>query len=356
MRRKLILLGLGAALLCLCGCGGLDKRNARMEDLALLRVLAVDGDGTEVSVSATTGETREQSPVFLEGTDTSVARACLLARGEGDAYPSYSHVEQILVGEELARQGLTELLDYLERDVELRLSSRLWLIRGEARAVLTEERAEQMVERLNALEEMAGMAGNGLERTAGDVITARDRSGYAFLPALALTEEGELVCAGYGVLKDDTLLCWLEGDCALGVDLMMGALEDGAVDLTLEAGDRAGVRIGEAKCRVRGEFEGEKLTGLKITCRLRGTATRLPDGLEWTEETQRVLEKRTAAWAEDCIAQSAAMMQSVGADPLELCRRAGRAEPWRWDGLSGQWEKVFPMLDIHVEVTAVIQR
>ena len=41
MRRKLILLGLGAALLCLCGCGGLDKRNARMEDLALLRVLAV---------------------------------------------------------------------------------------------------------------------------------------------------------------------------------------------------------------------------------------------------------------------------------------------------------------------------
>lgn len=355
MRKGLFLMGMAAVLLCLCGCKGLSERNARMEDLALLRVLAVDGGEDGVSVSATTGPLQQQPAVYLEGAGGTVGSACQQARESAAAYAAYSHVEQILVGEDLARQGLTELLDYLERDVELRLSSRLWLVRGEACAALTKERAEEMVERLSVLEETAGVGANGPDRTAGDVIAARERSGCTFLPVLTLTEAGELICDGYGVLKEDRLICWLEGDQAVGVSLLLGAMKDSLVDLTLEDGRQASVRVGGAECGLRGELEDGTLTSLGVRCKIRASAAQLPREWRWSAGEREQLERQTARWAEDCIRQSIAMMQSIGADPLELGRRVGQSQPWRWETVLRQWETAFPHLDIDAKVAAAVE-
>ena len=135
---------LAALALCLllCGCDGLPRAR-EMGDMALLRTMGVDGDGQSVSLSVSTGprakglQAEGQPALVLSAKGDSLSSACLSLQGQSDSYVFFGHVDQLLVGEELARQGLTELLDYLERDVELRLSSRLWLIRGEARAVLT---------------------------------------------------------------------------------------------------------------------------------------------------------------------------------------------------------------------------
>ena len=356
MKKWPILLGLGLAMLCLCGCEDLATRTARMEDLALLRVLAVDEKEGGISVTTTTGKAQQQSTLILHGYGMSLGEACLSAREMGEAYPIYSYVDEILVGEALAKQGLSGLLDHLERDVELRLSSRLWLLRGEAEKALTEDLAEGTVERLAMLAEMAGVGSNGLARTAGELIMAQDRSEDSFLPALELTEEGKLRSAGYGVLKEGRLVCYLEGDCAMGVSLMLEAQENEMIGLILDDGQRASVRLGDVSCRFGGRFEGDRVVGLVVRCSLKGVAVQLPEGWKWSEERQQTLEDQLARWAEDCIRQSVAMMQSVQADPLELGRRMGLSAPWRWDGIAGQWKEVFPQLDVEVEAEAKVER
>ena len=356
MRRGLALALAAAALLTLSGCGDPADRVARMEDLALLRVLAVDRGEEGVAVTAATGETSQQPALLLQAVGRTAIAACLAIRGDGTAYPSYTHLDQMLVGEELALEGLDDLLDSLSRDRELRLSSRLWLVRGRASDALTDETAGRTVERLSMLEEMAGVGSNDADRTVGDVIIAARRSGDTFLPALTLSGEGNLLAAGYGVLKDRRLVCYLEGDLSKGVDLILGITTDDVVELPLPDGQPAAVRLNGVRSAVSGIYKEGTLSAIRVTCRLTGTAAQLPPGWGRSEETMDVLEEVTADWAADCIARSIAMMQSVEADPLELCRRIGARAPWRWEGLREQWEAVFPGLDVRVDATVKMTR
>ena len=356
MRRPAALLLAALLTLPLAGCGSPADRMARMDDLALLRVLAVDREGDGVAVAAATGETGQQPALVLRGEGRTVIAACLDIRGDGGAYPSYTHLDQLLVGEELALAGLDGLLDSLERDRDLRLSSRLWLVRGRAGDALDPETAGRVVERLSMLEEMAGVGSNDADRTVGDALISLRRSGDTFLPALALSEEGDLQAAGYGVLKEGRLICYLEGDQSKGVDLILGITTDDLVELTLPDGQPVAVRLNGVRSAVSGIYKEGALTALRVTCHLTGTAAQLPEGWDWSEETVEALEAATAAWAADCIGQSVAMMQSLGADPLELCRRLGARTPWRWEELRAQWDAVFPQLDVRTETSAKMTR
>ena len=356
MRRPAALLLTAAVLLSLSGCSNPADRAARMEDLALLRVLAVDGGDESVKVTAATGETSQQPALVLQAEGKTVIAACLAIRGDGTAYPSYTHLDQLLIGEELALGGLGELLESVERDRELRLSSRLWLVRGTAGDTLSEETAGRVVERLSMLEEMAGVGSNDMDRTIGAAIVSLQRSGATFLPALTLSEEGNLLAAGYGVLKGDRLVYYLEGDCSKGVDLMLGITTDDVVELTLPGGQAAAVRLNGVRSGISGEFRDGVLTGIRISSKLTGTAAQLPADWVWTDESVGLLEEVTADWAEDCIRQSLAMMQSVNADPLELCRRIGGRAPGHWESLQEQWETVFPDLEVLAEAEVKMTR
>jgi hypothetical protein len=91
------------------------------------------------------------------------------------------------------------------------------------------------------------------------------------------------------------------------------------VDLTLPDGGQVSVRIGETACRVGSDGDA----ALTLRCSLRGTAAQLPAGWAGTAEERQALQDALARWAEDCLTQCAAQCRSLGADPLELARRAG---------------------------------
>lgn len=356
MKKAAVLLLTIIAMLLLTGCGSTTDRTARMEDLALLRVMAVDGDGERVQVVAATGETDQQPALILQAEGDTVIGACLAIRGDGTAYPTFSHLNQVLVGERLALSGMGELLDSLERDRDLRLSSRVWLLRGKAVSVLDEESAGSVVDRLSMLEEMAGVGSNDQDRTAGDLIIALERSGATYAPALTVSEEGNLLSAGYGVLKDDRLVCWLEGDQSIGADLLLGITTDDVVEVNLPDGERGALRLNGVKSTVRGQFQQGVLTGVDISCEMTATQAQMPEGWGHSQQDARLLEQELEAWAEDCVLQAVAMMQSVRADALELGRKIGLSAPWRWESIRSQWEESFPNLNINVEATAKITR
>ena len=140
------------------------------------------------------------------------------------------------------------------------------------------------------------------------------------------------------------------------MDLILGITTDDVVELPLPDGQPAAVRLNGVRSAVSGIYKEGTLSAIRVTCRLTGTAAQLPPGWGRSEETMDVLEEVTADWAADCIARSIAMMQSVEADPLELCRRIGARAPWRWEGLREQWDAVFPGLDVRVDATVKMTR
>ena len=202
MKKQVLLVLL--LMLLLTGCrrySGFLPYAREIEDMELIRTLGVDGAGeTGVAITASGGTSQEETEV-VSGEAGTISAAVLELQGEGSSYLYFGHVTQLLLGEELARRGFMPSLDYVLRDVEMRLETALYVVRNGTAGQAIEAAADDgsATDRLEALADDAGLTANSMPRTVKDVLAELDRQGASFLPAV-LADDG-LTAAGYGILK-----------------------------------------------------------------------------------------------------------------------------------------------------------
>ena len=367
MRRAAAAAALAALCLTLAGCGGQSwlPEGRELENMVLMRTLGVDRAEKGVMVTAASAEQSggEQPALVYSHTAGTVSAACLAMQSRGSTYLFYGHVGQLLAGEDLAAAGLAEALGYVERDIEMRLDTAFYVVRGgnasDAITALSASGASAS-QRLEAMAEDAGLMAASMSRTVGELLADTARCGATFAPALTLTgEEGDydLAADGYALLRDSALIGFAEGDAALGVNLLLGQVEADIVECPAEGGTAA-LRVVGAQTRISPVFEKGTLTGLTVKCAVDASVAQGPEGLdlEHSPEEQQALETALAQRERERIVAAITLFQTLDADCLDLCRRAGMSAPWHWAALQDQWGEAFSALPIRVEVSASIRR
>ena len=324
-------------LLALAGCGSLPS-GREMGDMALLRTLGVDGAGEGLEVTASTGprprglQGEGQAALTLSARAPSLSGALLALQGVSESYVFFGYVDQLLLGEELARQGTEPVLEFFARDVELSLGTQLWLVRGDTAGAGVRSGGEQGIEaRLSTFLADGELGLSAIPRTAGEVLSDMLELGSAFVPALVLEGQGEdaaLRQRGYGVLKDGRLVGFLEGEAAVGLELLAGRVS--AHVLEVETGEgRVSVLVsgGGARCWLTRAGGGLALS-CKVTARLAGyEGTLSPQAREEAAEAVGAREsarvraalEQLAAWEADCTGlASRAALASPGYSALPL--------------------------------------
>ena len=357
MRRSL--LPALCALLLLTGCSGLPAAR-EMGDMALLRTLGVDAAPAGVELTASTGPRArglqgEGTPALtLSAGGESLSAACLALQGRSDSYVFFGYVDQLLLGEELARGGVLPVLDYVARDVELSLGAQLWLIRGTTARAAVESGGEQGVEsRLSTLRTDGRLGAAAITRTAGEVCADLLELGCAYAPALSLEGADPVLGErGYAVLNEAGLLGHLDGAAARGLELLVGRAP--AQVLTVGAGEE---RISARPLGVSLEpelvLQAGEIAGLALDCRVEMGLTeyrRAPDP-EALEALQEELARRLLVQLEAALEQ----LQAWGADCAGLGARAGlsctlacrRAEAERRVRFDGREDRVDLRVTIH---------
>ena len=358
MRRTLPLLC--ALALLLTGCSGLP-RPREMGDMALLRTMGVDAEGDGLSVTVSTGprarglQGEEEGALVLSARGDSLSGAALALQSLSDSYVFFGYVDQLLLGEELARAGVTQVLDYFARDVELGLGAQLWVVRGTLARQAVEAGGEQGVEsRLSTLRLDGEMGVAALARTAGEVYTDLLEQGAAYLPALrpGTEEQAVLLQAGYAVLKGDTLAGFLDGEAARGLELLVGRPSSDVIPVEL-AGETAYVRVtgGDASCRL--ESEGGQVTGLTVACRV--TAQLAEYSVRPGREALRAAEEALEQVEARRMTLALARLRAWGADCAGLGVRSALSAPEAWRQVKGDWAGWFSAQEPALEVQAEIQ-
>lgn len=348
-------------LLLLAGCEAdfLPERH-EIEDTLLLRTLGADAAPEGVAVTASSGvqskgvgEGREPPRVF-GGRAGTVSGACLSLQKGADAQLFFGHVGQLLLGEGLARENLTAPLGYVERDVEMRLDTELYVVRGATAAQAIGQAATpdaSAADRLEALEEGEGAA-SPIPRTVKDVLSSLARNGAAFAGAVTPGEEGTLISAGYALFKKDALVGWADGEAARGVNLALGRVEAEV----LEVGPVA-LRLVAARTDVRPVFAGETLVGLTLDCTVEANIAQAPPEQDFARgEALERLHAALSATVERRLRLAVALGQSLNADFLGLGRSAGLSAPWRWAAIEAQWGPRFSTLPVSIRVESDILR
>ena len=359
MRRCLLLL-LAALTLLLTGCSGLPYPR-EMGDMALLRTMGVDLGEDGLSVTVSTGPRAKglqgegEQALVLTAQGASLSDAALSIQSLSDSYVFFGYVDQLLLGQELAGAGVTQVLDYFARDVELGLGAQLWVVRGATAGEAVESGGEQGVEsRLSTLRLDGEMGVAALARTAGEVYTDLLEQGSAYLPALRPGTEDQAVLleAGYAVLKGDTLAGFLDGEAARGLELLVGRPSSDVIPVKLED-ETVYVRVtgGDAACRL--ESEGGRVTGLTVACRVTAQLAEYRTRpsraqLQAVEEAVTQVETRRMAAA-------LAQLRAWGADCAGLGVRSALSAPEAWRQVKGDWESWFTRLAPGLEVQVDIQ-
>ena len=247
---------------------GILPRGQEMEELALITALAVDQAGHGVTVTAVTGVRASQGeePEVLTGAGKSMAAACRAMELSRATRPYLGQAERLLLGEAQAETGLGETLEFVLADGELRLDTLFYIVRGEAGASLAAAAPE-------TAQETPGEDRRG--RTVGETLSRLTEGEYALIPALAPGGEGRLAPAGWAVAGPEGLAGFLEGEAALGADLLAGlgdgeviSLSSGALELT---GARCLAKGGRLRCALtaqvsQGEGTAEELEAWGTRC------------------------------------------------------------------------------------------
>lgn len=368
MNKKGTLLTLCVLLLLLTGCK--EKFSflpyaRELENMALMQTMGVDtGEGEDVTVTVSTGAQNQggdqssSQPIVLQKKGGSISGACLAMQGEGNAYLFYGHVGQLLLGEPLARRGVEEALDYVFRDVEMRLETELYLINKNTagRAISAAAEKKSAADRLEAMGVDPGLLSYSMPRTVKEVLVEFADNGCSFAPAVRLEGEQEIMTAvGYGLMKEGKLVGWAEGESARGVNLLCGKVEADILEVELPGRGRVALRVVGAKTRVKPVFEGDKLSGLTVYCSVEANlAQGSGDAANREPQLRDQLEQELSGRTEQRIRAALALCQKLDGDFFHLENKAGRAAPWHWADIREQWE--ISSLPIQIEVQGTVRR
>ena len=360
MRGRLCALALACAFLA--GCSPLPRAR-EMGDMALLRTMGVDWLETGLSVTASTGprarglQAEGQSALVLSAQSQSLSGACLAMQGQSDSYVFFGYVDQLLLGEELARHGVVSVLDYFARDVELGLGAQLWLVREASAEEAVRSGGDQGVEaRLSTLQIDSEMGVATISRTAGEVYADLLEQGAAYVPALIPAEGGEgdasLLEGGYGILKGELLAGYLEGREARGLELLAGRPGVNLLEGELPE-NRAALRVTQAHTEMSPIWEGNKLIGLTLTCRVEA------DLLEYryplSDQERKELTGRLASQVENQIRGALDKLRQWQADCLGLGAQVALTSPGKWQAIQEDWPSIFAALEPDLQIRVSIQ-
>lgn len=326
-----------------------------MGDMVFVRTLGVDGDGVEITVTASTGERGQglqqnsEPSLTLTGEGTSLSAAALDAGSASDQQVFYGYLDQLLLGEGYCQSGILSVLEYFARDVELGLGTEIWAIAGDASVAISGGGEMGVTDRLTTLqlENLQGVA--GLTRTAGQVLTDILEDGASYLPRLAVTD-GSLISAGYTIIIGDASVGTLTGEAARGLEL----LESDPSGDVFQGSSGLVVDIWGADCQFEPVIVGGQLVGVNITCTV--TANLAEYDQSPTQEELDLLSEELSAQQEERISLALSQLQEMGGDAIGLGRKLGMARPDLWGEIQADWRNQFSDLPIWVQVEVKIGR
>ncbi len=369
-RAVLALTALGLAL-GLVSCSGMTilSNYRRLENIELVRTITADAapEGVTVSICGAAGKESGPRQYECSGPSMGVALGELMLMPLGrDAI--LSHAESLLVGEELAKTGMDQCLDYMERFSETRLDTGVLIVRGGRALDLA---AGLTGKETPAPDVIAGLGknisrmGEGYFFTCREIASSLAQNGCALVQCVKgeegeklFEERGELDIrpAGFAVLGTEGGPAYLTEEETLGTLVLLNKFRSKNMDLEVE-GTVLTVSVDRAEAGFEPVFEDGALAGIDIALKLEANVIcltgdgALTDAL-YRKSAEEALSRRILAAVNAALRRS----RQLGADFLDLEGVVRRRAPLKMERSGESWAEVFPRLALNVRAESTLLR
>jgi spore germination protein KC len=372
------------ASLVLTGCW--DRRE--LNDLAIVVGIGLDKVGNNIQVSAqivnpsevasSKGGQGYSTPVsILTATESTVTEAIRKLSTIAPRRIYSAHLRVLVIGEELARQGIEKVMDGISRNREFRSDFYLIIAKGtSAENVLeilmpTEKiPANKMYKTLDLSEKVwAPTVKMPLDKILSDLSNPTKDSVLTGIQIIGDQEIGKtkrntnktqsyanLKFSGVAILKQDKLVDWFNGEESKGYNYIMGNVKNSVGHMACPQGGTLAVDVVRTKSRIQGEVVrgkpkisvylfSEEDVG-EVQCKIDLTKT----------ETIRQLEELAVEKLTNIMEASIQKAKKNNADIFGFGEAIEDVDPGLWKAISKDWDKYFADLEVSVHVDVQIRR
>lgn len=357
---------------------GVDE--AREEGKIQLTVLIAKPFAIGAGVG-THGTTEEKPFWVVSTTGYTVFEAVRNLLSQSPRRPFWAHNRFIVVGEEFARKGIGDVLDWFDRNGESR--RRAWIVAAKGAKASDLLQTEFELERMPPEGAMGLLqaARTGLstvgEEMLNDFLQKLEGEGIDPIATRAeivprpqefdirgeLKREkigGALRLTGAAVFKDDRLVGWLNKPETRGFNWIMGKVRSGII--VIEKPGEEGRFIGLEILRAKGGFKPEVKDGrVTVTVKVEaeanvGDVQGFVDFIK-SPELWASMERRMATVIENEVLAAVAKAQEFGSDIFGFGAELNRRDPKKWaDEFRDRWDEEFRDIDVQVEVEARLRK
>lgn len=336
-----------AALTLLAGCA-LRSGTRELGDAVILGAVGLDVQEDGVLLWACAADRGESAgvPVLGAAGSSPPDAAHRIPRAV-----SFSHVEHLVLGSELALRGVEPVVDYLAREPGLGPGVELWVAVQTAGELLEGAGEPGAARTLDQLQRDGTGEGCVLSCPASELMSALARQGSVLLPAVGRGDgEGTLTHEGYALLRRGALVGFVGGEEALGCELLLERGVGRVAQVPVLGAGAVSLRLERVSARVEPTTREGVLTELTVHCRLTARLVQRRGALDET-----LLQRACRSYEQlqqERMVRALELFQYWDADPVRLVDRAVLAAPQSGQEIRAGARRDFRALALRVEVEA----
>lgn len=382
-KSKMMLLFLVLTSLLLSGCW--SKRE--LNELGIVVALGIDkvDDDYEVSIQVVDpSEISSKQPssgrspvVTYHAKGKSVFEAIRRMTTLTPRKPYFSHLQIVVIGEELAKEGINEPLDFIARDHEFRNDFDV-IVSHEATAkdvlnVLTPIEKMPANKLLNSIKVSEKSFGSTLSVSTDELLnTLSGKEKSAVLSAVEIQGDTKLGIdqtnveriktpvilkyAGIAVFKDDKLVGLLSEEESIYYNFLNNKIESTVEVIACPKGDELSTEITKSSSKIKGTFKnGQPKITIKIDVTQNIGEVNCDINLT-TDKTIHFIDKKTEEKIKEQTEKTLKIIQQdYKLDILGFGEALHRADPKKWDKLQKDWSTIYPEVTVNIEVHVTTQ-
>ncbi|WP_301169975.1 Ger(x)C family spore germination protein [Brevibacillus nitrificans] len=386
MKKRRLIIILLLMTIALTGCWNRRELN----ELAIAVGFGVDKAGEQYrlsvqvvdpgEVAANKGGTRGRTPVTMYHITAPTIFEALRKMTTISPRKIYnSHLRILVIGEELAKQGIGEVLDFVSRDQEMRTDFYIVVARGqhtaeEALKILTP------IEKIPANNLYQSLAASAkawapsttvtLDQLIADlvsdgkqpVLTGLRINGNAHIGQTTTNIEkidnaATLQYTGLAVFKEDKLIGWLNQNDSIGYNFILNNIKSTVGSLACPDGGNMVIEVIRSETKVKGFVEKGK-PRVEVKSRIEANVGEMACQLDLTKTNNIAeIEKIASKRVQDLMNQTVSKVQKqYKVDIFGFGEAVHRANATTWKAWKKDWDVQFAKLPVDYKVEVKIRR
>ena len=338
------------------------------DDYILIQAIGIDWTDGQIVVTASTGTGLDgEEPKIFEAKNATLSQAINdIKYGYLNEEAFFSHTSQIVIGEDAAARGIEEYLDYTARNINMRLSSNIYIVQGGTAGELIKETdggSISATDMLMAVNDKAEYMMLGKVSNCDNIIEELEKNEYGLITAVKKIQPMEvfgkekvgITAAGYVLIQNGKLARFIDEYEATGVAIARGEVKSGEISVTMDDGYKVTVRITEVEVSERAEYDGGPDITVRVNIKLNveGAA----GAIDLTDyNVRREIAEKAEREIQDRVSTAIEKAQRAGTDYCRIGESIYLRHPYKFRSTYLNWNEIFPECVIKTEVSTIIER